>query len=66
MDEIFGENNFIAQITFKKSSSATEKYLSSTSDFLVWFGKRADLLKYRPIRNMRVAGGDGGEVVSFA
>jgi len=61
MDEIFGEDNFISQVTFKKSSSATERYLSSTSDYLLWFGKKADRTKYRTIKAERVAGGDGGE-----
>src|SRR5207249_3700189 len=32
MDEVFGDENFLSLITFKKSSSATERYLSSTSD----------------------------------
>src|SRR5262244_1933660 len=39
MDEVFEGENFISLITFKKSSSATERYLSSTSDYLVWFAK---------------------------
>ena len=29
MDEVFGEENFVGQIAFKKSSSATARYLSS-------------------------------------
>ena len=60
MDEVFGEENFISSITFKKSSSATEKYLSSTSDYIVWYSKRADALKYRVLRQKRMFGGLGG------
>tara|TARA_R110002167_G_C12703590_1_gene654004 strand:+ start:3451 stop:6528 length:3078 start_codon:yes stop_codon:yes gene_type:complete len=61
MDEVFGEENFVSQITFKKSSSATERYLASTSDYIVWFCKSLNHLKFRPIKAMREIGGDGGE-----
>src|SRR5574337_1441662 len=47
MDEVFGDDNFVSLITFKKSSSATERYLASTSDYLVWFSKNLDQLKYK-------------------
>lgn len=61
MDEVFGDENFVAQITFKKSSSATERYLSSTCDYILWSAKKIDRLKYRPLKHERQIGGDGGE-----
>ena len=60
LDEVFGEENFVSSITFKKSSSATERYLSSTSDYLIWYGKRVESLKYRAPKHQRVPGGAGG------
>ena len=60
MDEVFGAENFVSLITFKKSSSATERYLSSTSDYLLWYGKRLESLKYRALKHERVPGGAGG------
>ncbi len=33
LDEVLGQENFVSLITFKKSSSATERYLASTSDY---------------------------------
>ena len=60
LDEVFGEGNFVSSITFKKSSSATERYLSSTSDYLIWYGKRVESLKYRAPKHQRVPGGAGG------
>ena len=60
MDEVFGTGNFVSLITFKKSSSATEKYLSSTSDYLIWYGKRIESVKYRPLKQERELGGAGG------
>jgi adenine-specific DNA-methyltransferase len=61
MDEVFGSDNFIAHITFKKSSSATDKYISSTSDYLLWFGKNFEITRFRDIKDLRAVGGDGGE-----
>ncbi len=60
MDEVFGEENFVGQIAFKKSSSATARYLSSTSDYLCWYGRSVDHLKYRPLKQEKVPGGAGG------
>lgn len=61
MDEVFGEENFVSQITFKKSSSATENYLASTSDYIVWFAKKIGSLKYRSPKNVREVGGEGAD-----
>ena len=60
LDEVFGEGNLVSQVTFKKSSSATELYLSSTSDYVLWYARRIDRLKYRARKQGRVAGGAGG------
>jgi adenine-specific DNA-methyltransferase len=59
MDEVFGDENFVSMITFKKSSSATERFLASTSDYIIWFGKQARQLKYRAVRNLRALDGEG-------
>src|SRR4051794_23049171 len=40
LDEVLGQENFVSLITFKKSSSATERFLASTSDYILWFAKR--------------------------
>jgi len=61
MEEVFGQENFVSLITFKKSSSATERYLASTSDYLVWFAKKIDQLKYRSVKNLRVLNEDGAD-----
>jgi adenine-specific DNA-methyltransferase len=61
LDEVFGDENFISLITFKKSSSATERYLASTSDYLVWFAKNLDQLKYRPVKNLKSLDGEGAD-----
>jgi adenine-specific DNA-methyltransferase len=49
MDEIFGHENFCAVIAFKKASSQTSELLTSTSDFLLWYARDRDAVKYRPL-----------------
>lgn len=50
MDEVFGSENFIAQITFrKKTMPLGTTFLEQMSDFILWFGKKKDHLKYRPL-----------------
>ncbi len=48
MDEIFGSENFVVLITFVKTSSATSEYLPSTTDFILWYARNIERLKYRP------------------
>lgn len=43
LDEVFGVENFIAQIAFKTNSPLGEDYLPTNSDFVLWYAKeRAD------------------------
>jgi len=59
MDEVFGEGNFISQISVKKTTSATSLYLAGTCDYLIWFAKEVDSLKYRQAFKLKVAGQEG-------
>lgn len=49
MDEVFGKENFIALITFTKTSSATSQLLAGTSDFIIFYAKDRKQLKYRQL-----------------
>ena len=49
MDEVFGETNFVAIINVGKSSGQTSRYLSVNTDYLVWYSKSLDSLKFRQI-----------------
>jgi adenine-specific DNA-methyltransferase len=61
LDEVLGPENFVSLITFKKSSSATERYLASTSDYILWFAKKIDFLKYRPVKKIKALDADGAD-----
>jgi len=49
LDEVFGSDNYINTIIFKKASSATSNYLSATSDYIVWYGKNWEKTKYHQL-----------------
>ena len=47
MDEIFGEENFIAQIIFAKTSGYSTNFLTGTCDYILWYGKKRASTKFR-------------------
>jgi adenine-specific DNA-methyltransferase len=49
MDEVFGAENFVSQISFKKTGGLDTGKISTVSDYLVWFAKDMERLKYRPL-----------------
>lgn len=49
MDETFGKDNFVSVITIRKTRSATAELLANTSDFLVWYAKKKDTIKFRQL-----------------
>ena len=49
MDETFGNDNFVSEIVFLKTSSQTSKYLPPANDYLVWYCKNLYQLKYRQL-----------------
>lgn len=47
MDEVFGSENFVAFITFKKASPLTSKGLAGVSDYIIWYALNKERIKYR-------------------
>ena len=50
MDEVFGEDGFIAQITFRVKSPLGVSELARTTDFLLWYARNPDAVKFRRLR----------------
>ncbi len=59
MDEVFGVNNFMSIIAFAKTSSLGGKYLDETSDYLVWYAKSKDSVKFHKLYLEKNLGGVG-------
>ena len=50
MDEVFGVGNFISIISVRKTTSqGTASLLGTTTDFIVWYTRARDSIKYRQI-----------------
>jgi adenine-specific DNA-methyltransferase len=59
MSEIFGEENFVSIITFSKTTGFVGKVLSSVSDYLLWYGRDIERIKYRQLFRPKEAGDEG-------
>ncbi|HEX8328994.1 MAG TPA: site-specific DNA-methyltransferase [Hymenobacter sp.] len=49
MDEVFGSGNFVSQISFRKTSNLTAGLLPTSNDFIIWYARNKDVVKYRPL-----------------
>ena len=65
LDEVFGEGNFVSEITVAKTSSATSELLAGVADYVLFFAKDKSQVKYRqPLREKTIEG-DGGSAYVF-
>ncbi len=49
MDEVFGNDNFVSQISFVTTTSQTSKYLPPVSDIVLWYSRSREAVKYRSL-----------------
>ena len=47
MDEVFNDDNFVSLIAFNTTSGSTAVYLSNPKDYVLWYAKRIEALKFR-------------------
>ena len=75
MDEVFGHNNFVRIIAFQTTSGLGSKYLKGVYDFILWYAKDINQLKYRQLYSEKAVGAEtyydkvklsSGEVVDVA
>ena len=59
MDEVFGDKHFCGLITFSKTTGATSDLLSSTNDYLLWYAREIERVKYRQVYLDKLFGGAG-------
>jgi adenine-specific DNA-methyltransferase len=53
MDEVFGAENHMCIIPFIKTSGKGAKYLDVINDYLLWYAKKSDQLKYNQLYQLR-------------
>jgi adenine-specific DNA-methyltransferase len=56
MDEVFVASNFVSVITVKKTTSASSELMPAVNDFLLWYAKSKDRIKYHQPYLSKIAG----------
>jgi adenine-specific DNA-methyltransferase len=56
LDEVFGAKNIVAQISFQKTGGIASNLLGNTVDYIIWYAKDIERVKYRQINIFRKAG----------
>ena len=59
MDEVFGSENFVSLIGFRKTSGASSDLIAGVTDYILWFAKDKASVKYRQLYYAKVLGGMG-------
>ena len=54
MDEVFGEENFVSEIVTKKSGGMGQAEIDNVADFILWYGKKKESIKYRSLFDIKV------------
>lgn len=49
MDEVFGSENFVSLITFRKTTGVQSNFVAGVSDYILWYGKNKAKGKFRPL-----------------
>ena len=58
MDEVFGEGNFVSLISFVKTGAKGGALLDTINDFVLWYARDKDKIKYRQIYFPKLFGGE--------
>ncbi len=59
LDDVFGKENFCALISFAKTSGLSRQILPSANDFLLWYAKEQDSVKFHQLYEQKVLGEEG-------
>src|SRR5690606_499235 len=65
LDEIFGKNNFLAQIAYVTTSTPGSGLLPVVNDNILWYAKAAPKAKYRPLYEVKEHGVTGSSGYNF-
>lgn len=60
MDEVFGSDNFCSMICFNKTGGLQSNFLYGVFDFVLWYAKDKNKIKYHPLFSEKEPGEEGG------
>ena len=58
MDEVFGDDQFVAEISFRTHSPLGVKHLPKSYDYILWYGRNVSALKFRQLFTEKEYGSD--------
>jgi adenine-specific DNA-methyltransferase len=64
LDETFGSENYVATLSFLKTSGATSDYIPGVYDIILFYARNRDTLKYRQLYLRKEKTGDGNSAYS--
>ena len=59
LDEVFGSHNFCPLISYTKTTTTTGRLLPGTTDYILWYAKNKDIVKYNSLFVTKTLGGAG-------
>jgi adenine-specific DNA-methyltransferase len=59
LDEVFGAENFVSQITIKKTTGSTADFIPGSCDYVLWYGRDKEVTRFRPIFDEKKPGDEG-------
>ncbi|MBX3452710.1 MAG: site-specific DNA-methyltransferase [Planctomycetaceae bacterium] len=59
LDEVFGDKNFVSLITFKTSIGLGAEFIDNTGNYILWYARDIDQMKFRPLFKTLEAGKEG-------
>jgi adenine-specific DNA-methyltransferase len=65
LDETFGSLNFIAFITFATTTGQTSEFLANPSDYLLWYAKNSEQVKFRRVYTPKSMSADGNLLYTY-
>ncbi|WP_239697920.1 site-specific DNA-methyltransferase [Streptomyces sp. F-1] len=71
LDEVFGSENFVSLIAYKTTSGAGSfaggtNVLASVADYVIWYARNIDTVKYRQLYVLKQLGESGASGYNFA
>ncbi len=61
-DEVFGPDNFVSLVPFNKTTGFSSIRLANVTDYLLWYAKSKDSVKFRQLYRQKQAGEQGATV----
>ena len=59
LDEVFGQENFASQLSFRTKIPLRTSFIANTHDYLLWFARDKKRMKYRAIFTQKGLGDEG-------